>query len=123
MKLVVAFIQDYDCDRLLQSITNAGLSATKISSMGGFLRTRNTTVMIGVENHDLPTCLRILEQSCRSREEVQLDPSVSVYAEWYAAGVHEVTIGGAVVFVLNVDRFLRMPATIDEPVTASIRGR
>lgn len=29
MKLVVAFIQDYDCDHLLQAVTSAGLSATK----------------------------------------------------------------------------------------------
>lgn len=120
MKLVVAFIQDYDCDRLLQSLTSAGLSATKISSMGGFLRTRNTTVLMGVEDEDLSACLRILEQSCRSRVEVQLDPSVSVYAEWYAAGVHEVTIGGAVVFVLRVDAFHRFPALIGESTAASV---
>lgn len=120
MKLVVAFIQDYDCDRLLQAVTSAGLSATKISSMGGFLRTRNTTVLMGVEDEDLALCLRILEQACRSRVEVQLDPSVAIYAEWYAAGVHEVTIGGAVVFVLKIDAFYRIPATIDESVTISV---
>lgn len=120
MKLVVAFIQDYDCDRLLQALTAAGLSATKISSMGGFLRTRNTTVLMGVEDDDLSKCLRILEQACRSRVEVQLDPSVSVYAEWYAAGVHEVTIGGAVVFVLKVDAFHRIPSPARERETANV---
>lgn len=88
--------------------------------MGGFLRTRNTTVLMGVEDDELPTCLRVLEQACRSRAEVQLDPSVALYAEWYAAGVHEVTIGGAVVFVLKVDAFYRIPALVAESATASV---
>jgi hypothetical protein len=43
--------------------------------------------------------------------EVQLDPVASEFAEWYASGLHEVTIGGAVVFQINVDRYERIPAT------------
>lgn len=110
MKFIIAIVQDYDCDRLLRTVTSAGLRATKISSTGGFLRTGNTTVMLGVENDRLAACYRLIEQSCRSRVEVQLDPVAAEYAEWYAAGLHEVTIGGAIVFQLDVDRFVRIPA-------------
>jgi uncharacterized protein YaaQ len=105
MKFIIAIVQDYDCDRLLRTVTSAGLRATKIASTGGFLRTGNTTVMMGVQEHRLQTCYRLIEQSCRSRVEVQLDPVAAEYAEWYAAGLHEVTIGGAVVFQIAVDRF------------------
>ena len=110
MKLIVAIVQDYDCDRLLRAVTSAGFSATKISSMGGFLRTRNTTVFLGVDDDQVQPCLRLIEQACRSRVEVQLDPYASEYAEWYAAGLHEVTIGGAVVFVVSVSQFIKIPA-------------
>jgi uncharacterized protein YaaQ len=41
--------------------------------------------------------------------EVQLDPLAPDYADWYAAGLHEVTIGGAVVFVLRVSDFVKIP--------------
>lgn len=109
MKFIIAIVQDYDVDRLLRTVTSAGLRATKISSTGGFLRMGNTTVIMGVEDDQLQTCYRLIEQSCRSRIEVQLDPVAAEYAEWYAAGLHEVTIGGAVVFQMNVGQFIQFP--------------
>ncbi len=109
MKFIIAIVQDYDVDRLLRTVTSAGLRATRISSTGGFLRTGNTTVMMGVADDQLNICYRLIEQSCRSRVEVQLDPVAAEYAEWYAGGLHEVTIGGAVVFQLAVNRFVQFP--------------
>jgi len=111
MKFIIAIVQDYDCDRLLRMVTTAGIGATKIASTGGFLRAGNTTVMIGVDNDRVAACCRLIEQACKSRVDVKLDPVATEYAEWYAAGVHEVTIGGAVVFQLNVDRFIQFPAS------------
>lgn len=115
MKFIVAIVQDYDVDRLLRSVTSAGLGATKISSTGGFLRTGNTTVVMGVDDDQVPTCIRLIEQTCRSRAEVQFDPVATEYAEWYGAGLHEVTIGGAVVFQVNVYRFLKLYPEEPEP--------
>ena len=111
MKFIIAIVQDYDCDRLLRRVTSAGFGATKLASTGGFLRTGNTTVMMGVDDDRVAECLRLIEQSCQSRIETHLDPVASEYAEWYAGGLHEVTIGGAVVFQLKVSRFVRMPAS------------
>ena len=110
MKLILAIVQDYDCDRLLRAVTSAGFGATKIASTGGFLRTGNTTVMMGIEAERIDSCLRLIVQSCKSRVDVQLDPVASEYAEWFASGLHEVTIGGAVIFQLNVSRFVRIEA-------------
>ena len=107
MKFIIAIVQDYDVDRLLRTVTAAGLRATKLSSTGGFLRTGNTTVILGVEDDRLQSCYRLIEQSCRSRVEVHLDPAAAEYAEWYAGGLHEVTIGGAIVFQLQVVQFIQ----------------
>lgn len=110
MKCIIAIMQDYDCDGLLRAVTAAGLGATRIASTGGFLRTGNTTVVMGVEDDRMAECLSILERSCRSRVEVQVDVESPEYVEWFPAGVHEVTIGGAVVFIAQVARFVRIPA-------------
>jgi uncharacterized protein YaaQ len=109
MKLLIAIVQDYDCDRLLRAVTGAGFGATRIASTGGFLRMGNTTVLMGVEDERVPECLRLVAQACRSRAEVQLEQVMSEYAEWYEAGLHEVVIGGAVVFQLHVSAFHRFP--------------
>jgi uncharacterized protein YaaQ len=109
MKLIIAIVQDYDVDRLLRSVTSAGIGATRLASTGGFLRSGNTTVLIGVPEVRVAVCLKLIEQACRSRVDVQLDPTNAEFAEWHAGGLHEVTIGGAVVFTLAVDRFERIP--------------
>lgn len=104
MKFLIAIVQDYDCDRMLRTVTGFGYRATRISSTGGFLRTGNTTVLIGIEDDQVERCIGLIRQSCQARTEVKLDPA-NEYIEWFAAGVHEVTVGGAVVFVMNVERF------------------
>lgn len=111
MKLVIAIVQDYDCDRMLRAICGAGLRATRISSTGGFLRAGNKTVILGVEDQKIPTCLKLIEQSCKSRVEVEVDPSTPEFSEWFPAGVHEVTVGGAVVFIVRIARLERFPVT------------
>lgn len=109
MKFVIAIVQDYDCDKLLRAITLSGLRATRIASTGGFLRMGNTTVLMGVDNLRLSECLSIIEQSCKSRVEVQVDDASPEYVEWFPAGIDEVTVGGAVVFIIPVERHVRFP--------------
>lgn len=112
MKFIIAIVQDYDCDRLLRGLTNVGLRATRIASTGGFLRAGNTTVLMGVDNHRVNECLGIIQAACRSRVDVKIDPESPDLADWFAAGVHEVTVGGAVVFITSVRRFERiMPSS------------
>ena len=111
MKFLIAIVQDYDCDRMLRTVTAYGYRATRISSTGGFLRTGNTTVLMGIEDDQVERCLGLIRQSCQARTEVKVD-SANEYVEWFAAGVHEVTVGGAVVFVLKVERFEQIRAEI-----------
>lgn len=112
MKLVVAIVQDYDTDRLLRAISAAGLRATRIASTGGFLRMGNTTVLAGVEDDQVAACLDILRSTCRSRTE---RPPAHILDELGFLGpgtVTEVTIGGAIVFVVPVSRFVRIERDI-----------
>ena len=108
MKFVIAIVQDYDCDRLLRAISDHDLRATRIASTGGFLRMGNTTVLMGVEDDQVRTCIDLIRKNCESRVEVQLDAASPEYVEWFPAGIHEVTVGGAVVFILPVSRMERI---------------
>lgn len=108
MKLVIAIVQDYDTDRLLRAITAAGLRATRIASTGGFLRMGNTTILLGVENDQVQTCLNVLGSTCCSRVERPPAELVDELGYFGPGTVSEVTIGGAVVFVVPVARFVRI---------------
>jgi uncharacterized protein YaaQ len=108
MKFIIAIVQDYDCDTLLRAITSAGLGATRVASTGGFLRTGNTTVLMGVDDERVGECLELIARSCKSRVEAQVDVASPEYVEWFPAGIHEVTVGGAVVFIVPVRRYERI---------------
>lgn len=108
MKLVIAIVQDYDTDRLLRAISEEGLRATRIASTGGFLRMGNTTVLLGVEDDQVETCLAVLRRTCKSRVEHPPAELVAEHGYFGPGTVTEVTIGGAVVFVVPVERFVRI---------------
>ncbi len=108
MKFVIAIVQDYDSDRLLRAITASGLRATRISSTGGFLRMGNATIFMGIEKERVPEAIELVRKNCESRVEVKLDAESPEYMEWFPAGIHEVTVGGGVVFVVPVDRMVRI---------------
>jgi uncharacterized protein YaaQ len=108
VRLVLAIINDYDVDRVIRSLTGAGLSVTRIASAGGFLRTGNVTVMVGVEDHELDSCLRLLA-SAGARRDISASPDPTLaYDEATSPGISAVTLGGMSVFVLAVERFERI---------------
>lgn len=108
MKLIIAVVQDYDVHQLLEAITQVGFRATRIGSTGGFLRVGNTTLLIGVEDYQVPRVLRLIEANCRERTEVVQPEIIGDIHEWYPPELVEVRVGGATVFVVNVDRFERI---------------
>ena len=112
MRLVVAVVQDYDTDRLLSAVTAAGLAATRLASSGGFLRTGNTTVLMGVPTGEVERCLALVRATCGRRPAVP-QPSTFSDAEWQETTIDEVQVGGAVLFVVPVARFVRFPRVVN----------
>jgi uncharacterized protein YaaQ len=104
VKLVVAVVQDYDADRFLRAATDEGLRATRIASTGGYLRTGNSTVLLGVADEAVGRCLELLAATSAVRVE-RASEVASELTELYASGLAEVKVGGAVAFVLRVERF------------------
>ena len=107
MKLIIAIVNSNDSQNVLGEITQAGFYATKLSTTGGFLRAGNLTLLMGVEDDKVDTLLEILRTNCRKREEIT---SVSPAFE---SGVMpaipvQITVGGATVFVLDVEQFHKM---------------
>jgi len=106
VKLVVAVIQDKDSHRLLSGLTEAGFRTTKLSSTGGFLREGNTTLLVGVEDIQVERVLGIIKSTCRAREQLvtPLSP-MGGPADSYIPYPVEIQVGGATIFVLDVERF------------------
>ena len=70
MKLVVAVVQDQDSNRLSNALTKYDFRATKLASTGGFLRSGNTTFLIGTEDSLVPKVLDVIRENCRARDQM-----------------------------------------------------
>ena len=114
MKLLITIVQAYDSDRLLRAVTAAGMGATKINSIGGFLRMTNATILMAIDSERVPEAIQAISEIARRRVEVKMDATEAEYSDWFAGGFHEVSIGGAVVFVMPMDALYHIyPDRID----------
>lgn len=106
MKLIVAVVQDKDAGRLVEALVQSGHRATKLASTGGFLKEGNTTLLVGAEDSQTDEVLGVIKKICRSREQLvtPLSP-VGGPVDSYVPYPVEVQVGGATVFLLNVERF------------------
>ncbi|MDR0841698.1 MAG: cyclic-di-AMP receptor [Christensenellaceae bacterium] len=107
MKLIFAIVQNDDSKRLTRELTRAHISVTRISSTGGFLHGGNSTLMIGVEKERLQDTLDIIREQSSTRKEYMVIPSSLPGYVDNAPSPVQVTIGGATVFVLDVDEHFK----------------
>lgn len=111
MKLIIAIVQDEDSSRLVSQLMKNGYGVTKLATTGGFLRAGNTTLLIGTDDDKLTAVMEIIEHVCKSRKQVTSAPlSVGSMGSVPGASSYpvEVTVGGATVFVLSVDQFVKL---------------
>lgn len=105
MKLIVSIINSDDARELTDTLMRKGYRSTTISTTGGFLRQGNATLLIGIEDEKVDEVLDIIRRKCRTRSQyVNPLPPIMESGELYMPSPVEVQVGGAVVFVLNIDR-------------------
>lgn len=106
MKLVLAILNADDAHSVISSLTRSEFNVTKLATTGGFLSAGNVTVLIGLDDERLDAALELIEKHSNSRK--QVIPSTSdVGMSFYSAMPVQVNVGGATVFVLNVDQFVK----------------
>lgn len=102
MKMVHAIVNQGDADGLAEMLRERGYASTLIGTTGGFLSKGNSTFLLGVEEKDIEALLSLIDENCKKRtQRVYPVPE----GEWSMAQVVEVEVGGAVVFVLDAERF------------------
>ena len=102
-------MQDEDAARLVSSLMNEGYGVTKLATTGGFLRAGNTTLLVGVDDDKFEGAMAVIEHVCKSRKQMASSPTpVAGSTGVYVPYPIEVTVGGATIFVLNVEKFLKV---------------
>ena len=107
MKLVLAIVSNDDSAVVSAALTREGFSVTKLATTGGFLMAGNTTVLVGVEDEKVDEVISIISEHSKQRKEIV--PSTASYGIGVTTAFPlEVTVGGATVFVTNIERFEKL---------------
>ena len=108
MKMIIAIVQDDDSIDLVETLNEKKFGVTKLATTGGFLKSGNTTLMIGVEDDSVDNVIDIIKNICEKRDEFVISTPFSGNSEMYMQYPIQVEVGGATVFVLDVEKFLRI---------------
>jgi uncharacterized protein YaaQ len=109
LKLVIAIIQGEDAAQTVQALSAAGISVTKLQSSGGFLQQGNATLLIGVDADHVDATLALIRENCRERSQYMTPmPPMVEPGEFFMPYPVEVQVGGATVFVVDVEKFEKL---------------
>jgi uncharacterized protein YaaQ len=108
MKLILAIVNNDDSQCASSALTREGFFVTKLSTTGGFLLVGNTTLLVGTEDSQVKRAVEILRKYCVTRNQVKKPDAA------FGAGMNnyslpeDVAVGGATVFILNVEDMMKM---------------
>lgn len=102
MKLIMAIVHNEDEHKVITELQKNNFSVTKLCSTGGFLKSGNTTLLMGVDDEKVDDAISIIEEHSRSRKRMVNTSPLPDIAAGYP---YEVEVGGATIFVMKVERF------------------
>ena len=107
MKLIIAIINKDDSSQVSAALTEEGYTVTRLATTGGFLMSGNITLLIGTQEEKVDRVIDIISHNSKQRKEVV--PSTATYGIGVGASQPlEVEVGGATIFVVDVDRYVKI---------------
>ncbi len=108
MKLLICIVQDNDVNPLMEELVENEFRVTKLSSTGGFLKSGNTTLFLGVEEDQVEDALEIIRANCKRRTTITPMMNPQYESGMYQSIPLEIEVGGATVFQLDIDQMFRL---------------
>jgi uncharacterized protein YaaQ len=119
-RLAIAVVQIDDVHELTQLLVEGGFGVTRIDAAGGFLRRENAVVLVAADDAGLLRFQSVVRRTCRTRIATWVpaidDGTVGLYADPV-----DVEVGGAVTFVLPIERVEYLSGVADEAVAVDPR--
>jgi uncharacterized protein YaaQ len=102
-KMIMAVVPSEEASRVLEALVRAGFTATFAESRSGVLRQAQYILFIAVHAGDVEAVLDIINSRCHSQADVE--ECTADDAALADRSRTQVELGGAVVFVWDLDRF------------------
>ena len=108
MKLILAIVSNDDSSAVSAALTKGGFSVTRLATTGGFLRAGNVTLLLGVENNKVDEVINIIGEYSKQRKQITPVNTTYIGESMLSSMPVEVIIGGATIFVLDVEQFYKI---------------
>jgi len=101
--LLLVIIQAQDADLAIHMLNKINQKVTKLPSVGGFLRRRNSMLLIALHKENREKVLDILNETCKQRVEFIALPLESTPLPLPAPT--PINVGGAICFSLDIEHY------------------
>jgi len=105
MKMVMAVVPRDEAEGVLSALIAAGHGVTFTESRGGMLRQAQYTLFTGVDESALDQVLAIIRESCHSHVRIERGEGGFGAPVLAAPTTVSARVGGAVVFIWDLDQF------------------
>lgn len=105
MKLIIAIVNGKDSSDVQTNLTKNGFFVTKLATTGGFLKKGNDTFLVGVNESKVDEVFSIIKDNAKKRTEKAPAVTPGDLSDFITPVMVDVVVGGATVFVLDVDNF------------------
>ena len=107
MKLIIAIVSSDDTAKVTSALTKENYSVTRLATTGGFLMSGNTTLIVGTQDEKVEKAINIIGENSKKR--TKMVPTTSSFGTgMYTSMPVEVVIGGATIFVVDVEQFIKV---------------
>ncbi len=107
MKLLFAIVNNDDSKYVNSGLSKAGFPVTKIATTGGFLMSGNTTFLIGINDEQVDEVIEVIRKYSKKRVVPMPPDPIYTTASVHAAPA-KITVGGATIFIIDVERYLHV---------------
>lgn len=108
MKIIYAIVGSEDGTRVTDVLNENGFSVTRLATTGGFLKRGNATLLIGTDEKRVDEAIRLIKDTCGKRQKITCNvptPNIASISAGYMMMPTTVELGGATIFVTDVERF------------------
>jgi uncharacterized protein YaaQ len=103
-QLAIVIVTSAQAGGLTKRLTHDGFYVTQVNSLGGLLDEPTVSLLIGFDKRRLPHLLGQLRHCCRRHRQL-IPAQVETPPLYIQPPVVEVEIGGATIYVLDVEHF------------------
>lgn len=107
MKMIMAVIHSDDLNAVNKALYKNNFQSTRLATTGGFLSAGNSTIIVGCKDEDVEKVCGLIQSESQKREEV-VPAGAPLDVNNVISAPINVTVGGATIFVLNIEEFRKV---------------